>query len=101
MSDRTQEAVEFGGRTVPPATPPVINDNTSAVDAATLPKAKGDSDFPGNNPDEINPGQGDTDQPGQAPLEETPGGGDSDQLGETPQEVPEQPIMPSEAPPPD
>ena len=67
MSDRTQEAVEFGGRTVPPATPPVINDNASAVDAATLPKANGDSD----------------------------------QLGETPQEVPEQPIMPSEAPPPD
>ena len=37
----------------------------------------------------------------QAAAELAQAGGDSDQLGETPQEAPEQPIMPSEAPPPD
>ncbi len=62
----------------------------------------GDSDFPGKTPPEVPPGEGgDTDRPDRSPLEEPPGGGDMDQPGETPQEMPAQPIMPNEAPPPD
>ena len=102
MEDGQQEAVEFGGRTVPPATPPVINDNASAFDAATKPMADGDSDFPGRAPDEIKPGQGDFDRPDSSPEQEVPGqGGDVDQPGQAPAETPAQPDMPSEAPPPD
>jgi len=101
MQYHQQEAEEFGGRTVPPATPPLINRNASAADAATRPDADGDSDFPGSNPDEVEPGQGDFDEPDRSPDQEVPGGGDIDEPGATPDETPAQPDMPSEAPPPD
>ena len=101
MNIPQQEAVEFGGRTVPPATPPVINDNASAVDAAGRPGLDGDSDYPGSNPDEIQPGQGDFDQPSRSPEQEVPGqGGDVDQPGQNPAETPAQPAVPRETPPP-
>jgi len=100
MESNQQEAVEFGGRTVPPATPPVINDNASASDAVRA--GGGDSDFPGRAPDEIQPGQGDFDRPSRSPEQEVPGqGGDFDQPGQSPAETPPQPIEPSITPPPD
>ena len=96
MQNGQQEAVQFGGRTVPPATPPTINDNASASDAMAA-QAGGDSDFPGKNPDEVQPGQGDFDQPDRSPEQEVPDqGGDSDQPGQSPAETPAQPY---EAPP--
>jgi hypothetical protein len=92
METSNQEAVEFGGRAVPPATPPVINDNANAIDAASRPDRQGDSDFPGRSPDEIQPGQGDFDRPDRSPEQEVPGqGGDMDQPGQTPAETPPQP----------
>lgn len=101
MENRQQEAEQFGGRTVPPATPPTINDNASAS-AAMRANAGGDSDFPGNSPDEVQPGQGDFDQPNRSPEQEVPDqGGDFDQPSRGPAETPSQPEMPSEAPPPD
>jgi hypothetical protein len=101
MPFQHQEAEQFGGRTVPPATPPTINDNASASDA-DLSGGGGDSDFPGKNPDEVQPGQGDFDQPGHSPEQEVPGqGGDIDQPGQGPAETPSQPDMPGETPPPD
>jgi hypothetical protein len=101
MTSEQQEAVEFGGRMVPPATPPVINDNASAADAASRVDADGDSDFPGSNPDEIQPDQGDFDQPGRSPEQEVPGqGGDIDRPGQNPAETPAQPAVPKESPPP-
>ena len=101
MTNQQQEAEAFGGRTVPPATPPVLNDNASASDAMRV-NAAGDSDFPGHNPGEIQPGQGDFDEPSRSPEQEVPGqGGDIDQPGQTPAETPAQPDVPSEAPSPD
>ena len=101
MENHQLEAEQFGGRTVPPATPPTINQNASAHDAIRA-SAGGDSDFPGRSPDEIQPGQGDTDQPGRSPEQEVPDqGGDVDQPGRGPAETPSQPDMPSEAPPAD
>ena len=92
MTSPQQEAEAFGGRTVPPATPPMINDNASALDAASLPGRDGDSDFPGRNPDEIEPQQPDFDQPSRSPEQEVPGpGGDTVQPGQTPAETPPQP----------
>lgn len=102
MEKHQQEAEEFGGRMVPPATPPMINRNASAEDAATRPDEDGDSDFPGRNPDEVEPGQGDFDEPDRSPEQEVPDRGDDiDQPGTTPEETPPQPDMPREAPPPD
>jgi hypothetical protein len=93
-----QEAEAFGGRTVPPATPPVINDNASARDAAGRSGPNGDSDFPGRNPDEIEPQQPDFDQPERSPEQEVPGpGGDTDQPGRAPAETPPQPDQASMA----
>ena len=101
MENHQQEAEQFGGRTVPPATPPTINANASASDA-TRADAGGDSDFPGKSPDEIQPGQGDFDQPGRSPEQEVPDQGDDiDQPGRGPAETPSQPDMPTEAPPAD
>jgi hypothetical protein len=102
MENRQQEAVEFGGRTVPPATPPVINAGASAIDAASRPGHGGDSDFPGRNPDEIEPQQPDFDQPDRSPEQEVPDkGGDIDQPGRGPDETPPQPNEPGVTPPPD
>jgi hypothetical protein len=101
METGQQAAAQFGGRTVPPATPPTINAGASASDAIRAGPG-GDSDFPGQSPDEIQPGQGDFDRPGRSPEQEVPDqGGDIDQPGQTPAETPSQPDMPSEAPPPD
>ncbi len=101
MANPQQEAEPFGGRTVPPATPPVLNDNTSATDAASCADAEGDSDFPGHNPDEVDPGKGgDIVEPGRSPEQEVPGrGGDTVQPGQTPAETPAQPSEPGIAPP--
>jgi hypothetical protein len=100
MQNHQQEAEEFGGRTVPPATPPIINHNASAIDAATRLDREGDSDFPGSNPDEIEPQQPDFDQPDRSPEQEVPGrGGDTVQPGQTPAETPAQPEQPGVAPP--
>jgi hypothetical protein len=61
----------------------------------------GDEDFPGNQPDEIVPGQGDTDWPERTPDEVAPGQGDFDRPDSSPAEVPAQPdTAPSETPPP-
>ena len=100
--DPQQEAEEFGGRTVPPATPPLINKNASPDDAATRADGYGDSDFPGRNPDEVEPGQGDFDEPDRSPEQEVPDqGGDFAEPGAVPQENPGQPEIPTETPPPD
>lgn len=100
MENRQQEAVQFGGRTVPPATPPVINRDASALDAATRPGRDGDSDFPGRNPDEIEPQQPDFDRPDRSPDQEVPGrGGDTVEPGQTPAETPPQPEQPRVVPP--
>ena len=101
MENHLQEAVQFGGRTVPPATPPTINASASASDAMRA-DAGGDSDFPGQSPDEVQPGQGDFDRPDRSPEQEVPSPGhDNDQPGRGPAETPSQPDMPREAPPPD
>ena len=89
---------------VPPATPPVIDANASARDAATLTKASGDSDQPGSRASNFNRGEedevlfdhgaqahidagGDQIEPGRQPDEIVPGQGDNDQPGRTPDEV--------------
>ena len=89
---------------VPPSTPPVIDSNADAHDAATLAMDSGDSDSPGSQPahfdrgreDDVLFGQregsafaggGDRDYPGQQPDEVGPGFGDSDMPGRTPDEV--------------
>lgn len=107
---------------VPPATPPVIDSNADAGDAARLADDDGDSDapgsrpahldrsledeelFPGGSPDELQPGKGgDWDEPGQTPDEVAPGQGDTDMPDSSPSEVPAQPdTQPLETPlPPD
>jgi hypothetical protein len=88
---------------VPPATPPVIDSNASASDAARLADDDGDSDAPGSRPahldrskeDEVdfdhgaqghlNAG-GDRDELGQQPDEIVPGQGDNDVPSESPDE---------------
>jgi len=104
---------------VPPATPPVIDANADAGDAATLAMASGDSDYPGSRPgsfprggedEELQPGKtpdelmpdqgGDTIDP-QAPDEFDPGEGDTVEPGATPAET-EPASTPAETPmPPD
>ena len=113
---------------VPPSTPPVIDENADANDAATLALDNGDShapgsqpahfnrgredealfdgggdrDFPGEQPDEIVPGQGDTDVPERTPDEVSPDQGDFDRPDSSPVELPPQPDTgPIETPPPD
>ncbi|HYC82480.1 MAG TPA: hypothetical protein VEB68_11685 [Croceibacterium sp.] len=90
---------------VPPTTPPVIDSNASAGDAATLALADGDSDAPGSQPAHFNRGRedetlfdhgnaghlqsggGDRDFPGEQPDEIVPGQGDDDWPERTPDEV--------------
>ena len=65
-------------------------------------QAGGDEDFPGQQPDEIVPGQGDTDVPERTPEEVAPGQGDFDGPDRSPEELPPQPgSTPGETPPPD
>jgi hypothetical protein len=61
----------------------------------------GDRDYPGQQPDEIVPGQGDTDVPERTPDEVSPGQGDFDRPDSSPIEMPPQPDAPAETPPPD
>ncbi len=104
---------------IPPATPPVIDHNADAGDAAILAMANGDSDSPGSRPssfqrgaedvelqpgagpDEVDPdGGGDIVEP-QSPDEFDPDGGDIVEPGATPIEAPP-PENPAETPmPPD
>jgi hypothetical protein len=62
----------------------------------------GDRDYPGQQPDEVVPGQGDTDVPERTPDEVAPDQGDFDRPDSAPQEMPPQPgSTPGETPPPD
>lgn len=100
MANHQQEGDAFGGRTVPPGTPPVLNANTSPSDAIHADPG-GDTDFPGHNPDEVDPGKGgDIVEPDRSPEQEVPGGGgDTVQPGQTPAETPAQPNEPGIVPP--
>lgn len=90
---------------IPPATPPVIDPQADAGDAATLAMVNGDSDYPGtrsssfprgaedeelqpgNSPDELDPDDGgDTVEP-QSPDELDPGGGDTIEPDAVPDEI--------------
>jgi hypothetical protein len=90
---------------VPPATPPVIDADADANDAATLAMANGDSDYSGSRayrfprgeedeelqhggePDEVEPDEGgDTINP-QSPDEVVPDDGDTVEPGATPDEA--------------
>ena len=80
---------------VPPATPPVIDSNADASDAALLAMDDGDSNAPGSKPAHFNRGReddalfdgGDRDEPGKQPDEVVPGKGDEDVPDRTPDEV--------------
>ena len=90
---------------VPPATPPVIDPNADARDAAELALADGDSEAPGSQPAHFSRGReddvtfdhgnaghllaggGDGDYPGEQPDEIVPDQGDNDVPHRTPDEV--------------
>jgi hypothetical protein len=102
MENNQQAPMDYERPGVPPETPPTIDPQADAQAAAALTQADGDSDFPGNSPDEVEPGEGgDTDMPGRGAPEQEPPSPSIDQPGDTPAEWPEQPIAPSETPPPD
>ena len=62
----------------------------------------GDRDYPGQQPDEVVPGQGDTDVPQRTPDEVSPDQGDFVNPDSSPAEMPPQPgSTPGETPPPD
>ena len=95
---------------VPPATPPVIDSNADASDAALLTMDDGDSNAPGSKPAHFNRGReddglfdgGDRDEPGKQPDEVSPDQGDFDTPDNAPSEVPPQPDTgPIETPAPD
>jgi hypothetical protein len=134
--DRTAYAdADYRQPHVPPATPPVIDANADAAEAATLAMDDGDSDapgsqpahfnrsredevafdhgneghllsgqggdrdYPGQQPDEIVPGQGDTEVPERTPDEVAPDQGDFDRPDSSPIESPPQPdFAPPETP---
>ena len=102
MENSQQQPADYETPAAPPATPPTIDPSADAEAAAELALADGDSDYPGRTPPEVQPGEGgDTDIPGRGAPEQQPDQGDTVNPGETPSEVPAQPEMPSEAPPPD
>ena len=131
MTSTAYADADFRQPHVPPATPPVIDSNASASDAATLAQDNrdseapcsrlaqfdrgredeaifaergggGDRDFPGEQPDEVVPGQGDSDWPERSPDEVAPGQGDFDRPDSSPMESPPQPdTAPAETPAPD
>lgn len=90
---------------VPPGTPPVIDSNADASDAATRMKDDGDSDAPGSRPAHFNrsredealfdrgaeghlqAGGGDRIDPGHQPDEIVPDQGDVDEPDRSPDEV--------------
>ena len=91
MAEREQTVPTYDTPTVPPATPPVISEKADPDEAADLPDPDGDSDFPGQTPDEsVTPG-GDTHDPSIVPNEVDPGEEQLDQPGETPDETPPPP----------
>ena len=63
-SPRPPEGDDYRTPMTPPATPPAIDSGASAADAADLPHADGDSDFPGSTPPETFPDDGDLIEPG-------------------------------------
>ena len=100
MTDRDQSTPFYDTPTVPPATPPVVNEHVSPEDAG-LAMTNGDSDFPGSVPDEtVDPG-GDTIDPSIPEQEVPPGEDEQNNPGETPDETPAPDAIPAEAPPPD
>ena len=102
MENKQQQPMDYERPSVPPGTPPTIDRNADAQAAAELAQAGGDSDHPGRTPPEVQPGEGgDTDYPDRGAPEQQPDQGDTTFPGESPSEVPAQPVMPSEAPPPD
>ena len=102
MENNQQQPMDYERPAAPPATPPTIDPNADAQAAAELAQPNGDSDYPGRTPPEVQPGEGgDTDYPDRGAPEQQPDQGDTAFPGESPSEVPAQPDMPSEAPPPD
>ena len=100
MTDRTQSTPFYDTPTVPPATPPVINEHANPDDAG-LAFTNGDSDYPGSTPDEtVEPG-GDTYDPSIPEQGVPPGEEELNQPGETPDEVTAPDVVPAAAPPPD
>lgn len=92
--------LDFDTPSVPPATPPVINDRANPEDAA-LADPSGDSDFPGRTPDErVHPG-GDTYDPAIPAKEVPPGEEQLDRPSDTPDEAPAPDPAVRETPPPD
>lgn len=90
MAERQQSVPFYDTPTVPPGTPPVINEKSDPREAG-LAKPDGDSDFPGQTPDEsVNPG-GDTHDPSITPNEVDPGEEQLDRPGRTPDETPPPP----------
>jgi hypothetical protein len=104
--DRTDYAdADYRQPNVPPSTPPVIDANADADDAAALAMDNGDSNWPGSQPAHFNRGRedealfdhgdvehlssggGDRDFPGEQPDEVVPGQGDADWPERSPDEV--------------
>lgn len=84
---RTRAGDEYTTPVTPPATPPTIDPAVRASDAASLPRADGDSDFPGNTPPETFPDDGDVIEPtGPSEIEieredvDEPGQGGGDEI---------------------
>lgn len=85
-----------------PFVPPAIGGNADTEHAADPRRDGGDSDNPGERPDEIVPANPDDDRPGGTPDEVTPGQGDFDRPDSAPMENPPPPATtPGEMPPPD
>ena len=67
---------------------PQMTEGESPVDADRTGPKPGDSDFPGNAPDEINPTPDSEDQPGANPDEIEPLPDDTQEPGGSPDELP-------------
>lgn len=76
----------------PSQMPPDIVD---AAHAGTRPDRQGDTDFPADTPDEVQPQQEPGNHPGRAPDEITPDQGDTDEPDSSPIETPEPPNTPA------
>lgn len=118
MADPIYSADDYGTPSIPPATPPALDDHASAQDAATLTDTDGDSDSPGSvlwdvdrsgedeelqpgaTPDEVVPETPNPIEPA-PPPEVFPDGGDIDEPASVPDEAPSIPgEAPAETPPP-
>lgn len=101
MENSQQSPQDYERPAIPPGTPPTVDSRADAEAAAAQTLPNGDSDYPGNRPDEVQPGGGDIDQPDRGNPEQQPPSPDIDQPGESPAELPEQPETPTQIPPPD